>query len=53
MKKKTIKDIICSLILVIFLIFIFYLCVTQKPNGHYEGTATMQPDGNYYVWVEE
>ena len=50
------KQIISKMLCLIFVIILFVLCVISykaNPQGHYEGTEIMQPDGNYYVWVEE
>ena len=57
MEKRNIKYIIDEIISAILLIvFIFWMCIaflTEESKGHYEKTKAMQPDGNYYIWVEE
>ena len=50
------KQIISNILCVLFVVILFVLCAINyntNPQGHYEGTETMQPDGNYYIWVEE
>lgn len=56
-KRKKIREVVenflCGLIFALFIVILFYVWFTAEPSGHYEGTETMQPDGNYYVWIEE
>ena len=55
-RKARQKQIISNILCVIFVIILFALCAINyktKPQGHYEEMEVMQPDGNYYIWVEE
>lgn len=52
-RKQKFKDVLCALLLFLFFILIMILSLYTQPKGHYEGTETMQPDGNYYIWVED
>ena len=49
------KQIISNILCVIIIFIALFLCAINytKPQGHYEGTETIQPDGSYYIWVEE
>ena len=47
--KETVVIIIMSAIIV----GIMFTWALEEPTGHYEGTENIQPDGTYYVWVEE
>ena len=53
-KREELRETIIAIIIFAILIFVlFYVIVPSQPNGHYEGTETKQPDGNYYIWVED
>ena len=52
-KMEMIKNVLSSIVIILFISVLFYAWLTTKPHGHYEPTETMQPDGSYYVWVED
>ena len=55
--KKLLKEFIEIVVITIFLSIPLVILLTMwavvEPAGHYEGTETIQPDGTYYIWVEE
>ena len=52
-REELMETIIVTLIFAILIFVLFYVIVPSQPNGHYEGTETKQPDGSYYIWVED
>ena len=52
-REELMQTIIVTLIFAILIFVLFYVIVPSQPNVHYEGTETKQPDGSYYIWVED
>ena len=52
MKEFTQTAIVVLMMSAIIVGIIFALAL-EEPTGHYEGTENIQPDGTYYVWVED
>jgi hypothetical protein len=54
-KKHTRETVMCIAILVCFLAIVIGVLIKAftAPNAYYKKTETMQPDGNYFVWVTE
>ena len=51
--KEFVEIVIITLFLSIPLVILLTMWAVVEPAGHYEGTETIQPDGTYYVWVED
>ena len=51
--KKKVTDAICGIIVVSLIVILFCAWLSETPNGHYEKTNIIQPDGTHYIWVEE
>ena len=51
--KKKVTETICGIIIIALIVLLFYSWLSETPNGHYEKTSTIQPDGTHYIWVKE
>lgn len=53
-REELIETIIVTIIFAILIFVLFYvMSVSSQPKGHYEKCKTIQPDGSYYIWVED
>lgn len=52
-KSEIIMEIMSVILLTLFIMGLFKLAFTGDNSGHYEATNTIQPDGSYYIYVED